>query len=558
VQSGQEISAPYYWNIAPNRDATLYPTIMSRRGIDMAGDFRYLEPSYSGTVRGDYLPNDQLRDMDRWGISAQHAQPYLPLPLLGNSSLNLNINRVSDDNYWKDFAGASSSLTQRLLSNDATLGWNWSGVTMSARAQRWQVLQDASSPIVPPYDSAPQLTARYDRPDLWGGLDTQLRADYTHFTHSIDDLVRTSFPTTPEVVQPDGQRSYLLGQVSRTWQAPGWFVTPKAQAQMRYYSFDTPLATNSLDSASVTVPTASLDSGLIFERPASVFGHGFTQTLEPRAFYVYTPYRNQNYLPNYDSAQLDFNFASIYSENPYSGNDRIADNNLLTLGATTRFLDSESGAEAARFAVAQRLRFQDQQVVLPGQTTPISDRLSDSLFGASLSYVPQWSFDSFMQYNFKYKQSIRSTLGARYNPGDYRTVSFGYSRQQGQSEQIDLGWQWPLNNLWGDRGLNLGRGQGQGPGRWYSVGRLDYSLRDAALIDGIMGLEYDAGCWIGRIVMQRTQTGTDVNKRLLFQLEFVGFSRLGSSPLETLKQNIPRYQFLRERVTTPSRFSNYD
>jgi LPS-assembly protein len=197
-------------------------------------------------------------------------------------------------------------------------------------------------------------------------------------------------------------------------------------------------------------------------------------------------------------------------------------------------------------------------VVLPGQTSPISDRLSDSLFGASVTYMPKWSVDGFLQYNFKYNQSIRSTFGVRYSPGNYRTVSLGYRRQQGQSEQVDLGWQWPINDLWGDRGQDLGAGRGQGPGRWYSVGRLDYSLRDSALVDGVIGLEYDAGCWIGRIVLEHTQTGADVNKRLLFQLEFVGFSRLGSSPLDTLKQNIPRYQFLREQVSTPSRFSNYD
>jgi LPS-assembly protein len=556
-RSGLELTLPYYWNIAPNRDATLYPTLMTRRGIDLAGEFRYLEPTYQGLLRGDYLPNDRLRNQDRWGFSAQHTQSSLRIPVLGPTSLNLNLNRVSDDNYWQDFSRSTASLTQRLLVNDGTLGWNWGPVNFSGRVQRWQTLQDPASPIVPPYDRSPELTARYGKNNFWRGFDSNVEADYTHFTHAIPDVVRTTFPTQQEVTQPDAQRSYVFAQIARPWQAPGWFIIPKAQVHSRYYAFDQPLVTGQTDAA-VTVPTFSLDSGLVLERKTSLLGRNFVQTLEPRAFYVYTPFRDQNYLPNYDSAQLDFNAATIFSENQYGGNDRIADNNLLTVGANTRFLDPDTGAEAARFAVAQRYRFSDQRVVVPGQPTPISERLSDVLFGASLAYSPKWSADAVMQYNFHASQSVRSTLGVRYNPGSYRVLSVAYRRQQGISEQWDIGWQWPINDLWGDKGQDLGAGRGQGEGRWYSVGRLNYSVRDAALVDGIAGLEYDAGCWIGRVVLERMQAGTAINKRILFQIEFVGFAKLGSNPLQTLKQNIPRYQFLRERVTTPSRFSNYD
>jgi LPS-assembly protein len=296
----------------------------------------------------------------------------------------------------------------------------------------------------------------------------------------------------------------------------------------------------------------------VFERDARFFGRNFRQTLEPRAFYVNTPFREQNFLPNYDSAPTDFNFATIYTENAFGGNDRISDNNLLTLGATTRLLDPDTGAEAARFGVAQRLRFKDQRVTLPGGT-PVSERLSDILFGASVNWVPQWSTDATVQYNPKTSQSIRSTIGARYSPSNYRVVSAAYRLQRGQSEQIDVGWQWPINDLWGDKGQNLGPGMGEGEGRWYSVGRLNYSLQDRKLVDAVVGLEYDAGCWLGRVVVERLQSSTtSANKRILFQLEFVGFTRLGSNALQSLKQNIPRYQYLREQTTSPSRFSNYD
>jgi LPS-assembly protein len=565
-KSGVEITLPYYWNLAPNRDATIYPTLMSKRGVDLGAEFRYLEPTYNGLARGNYLANDRLRNKDRWGFTGQHTQTGLSLPGLGVSSLSLNLNRVSDDDYWRDFSRNTASLTQRLLANDGILNWSWYDVGMTARTLRWQTLQDltdTSTAIIPPYNRSPEFTARQTKSNLVGGLETYVEADYTHFTHSVSDELRGLFPTTPEATQPNAHRSYALLQVSRPWQAPGWFVIPKAQLHTRHYSFDAPTAIGQ-ESAAVTVPTLSVDSGLVFERSTRLFGRSFLQTLEPRAFYVYTPFRDQNNLPNYDSGLNDFNFATVYTENAFGGNDRIADNNLLTLGAATRLLDPDTGAEAARFAMAQRLRFKDQRVILPGGT-PVSERLSDVLFGASVNFVPQWSADTTIQFNPKTHQSIRETAGVRYNPRLYHVVSVAYRLQRatiaGQegSEQIDIGWQWPLNDLWGDKGQDLGPGRGEGEGRWYSVGRMNVSLVDKRIVDGVLGLEYDAGCWLGRIVVERLQAGTNnSNKRILFQLEFVGFSRLGSNALQALKENIPRYQFLRERTTAPSRFSNYD
>ena len=545
--NGVELTVPYYWNIAPNRDATFYPALMSKRGIDLGGEFRYLERGYEGKLRANYMPSDTLRDRDRWGYSFTHAGSLTtPFAALGGLGLNLNLNRVSDDNYWRDFARAGSSLTQRLLASDGSLSWSRGNLSLTVRALTWQTLQDVASPIVPPYDRLPQVVARYGRSNLAGGLDASVEADYTQF-HSERTLTG----------QPNAKRTYTLARVSRPWQAPGWFFTPKLQMHATNYQFDAPLA-NGETNVTRVVPTVSLDGGLLFERDARFFGRAFRQTLEPRAFYVHTPFRDQSLLPNYDSAPTDFNFATIYTENAFGGNDRISDNNLLTLGATTRLLDPATGAEAARFGVAQRLRFKDQNVTLPGGT-PVSERLSDILFGASVNWVPQWSTDATVQYNPKTRQSIRSTIGARYNPGNYRVISAAYRLQRGSSEQLDVGWQWPINDLWGDKGQNLGPGMGQGEGRWYSVGRLNYSLQDRKLVDAVVGLEYDAGCWLGRVVVERLQSSTSSsNKRILFQLEFVGFTRLGSSALQSLRENIPRYQYLREQVTSPSRFSNYD
>jgi LPS-assembly protein len=545
--SGVEVMAPYYWNIAPNRDATFFPSVATKRGLNVGGEFRYLEKDYAGTARLDLSPYDKLRGTSRWGLATSHSGTIdTGLASVGSLALNLSLNRVSDDNYWSDFPRATSTLTQRLLANDAGLSWSQGPFSLNTRVLKWQTLQVASAPIIPPYDRLPQVTGRYTRSNV-AGLDISTELDFTQF--------RSQQALT---LQPNAQRSYALAQVSRPWTAPGYFFTPKLQLHTTSYKFDSALA-NGDTRAQRVVPTASLDTGLIFERDTQYFGRKFSQTLEPRAFYTYTPFRDQSNLPNYDSGANDFNFATIYTENSFVGNDRFADNNLLTVGATSRLLDPNTGAEAARFAFAQRIRFSDQNVTLPGGTADTS-RLSDMLFGTTINWSPAWSTDAIVQYNPKTRRSERSTLSARYTPSDYRVLSAAYRFTKDVSEQVDFGWQWPLNDLWGDKGKNLGPGAGQGEGRWYSVGRLNYSLQDRKIVDTVLGFEYDAGCWLGRVVFERLQTTTSTaNKRLLFQLEFVGFARVGSNPLKALKDNVPRYQYLREKITTnPSRFSNYD
>ncbi|SFC71888.1 LPS-assembly protein [Polaromonas sp. OV174] len=550
--NGFELRQPYYFDIAPNRDATFSPAILSKRGVDLAGEFRYLEPGYKGELRANVLPGDKLRGRDRWSYALQHAGVIdTGLPSVGALGLNLNLNKVSDNDYWRDFPVATGATTQRLLTQDATLTWGRGYFSTSMRALKWQTLQDVNSPIIPPYDRLPQLTAAYTRVDaplagLGSGFDWSMDGDYTRF--SADSRLTN---------QPNSERAFGRLQISRPWLSAAGFITPKVQLHATSYRFDAPLA-NGATTASRVVPTFSLDSGLQFERHADYFGRSFTQTLEPRAFYVRTPFRDQSLLPNYDSGANGFNFAAVFTENSFVGNDRISDANLLTLGVTSRLLDPDTGAEAVRFGVAQRLRFDNQNVTLPGGL-PITDRISDLLVGATVNWVPQWSFDSTVQYTPKLKQSELSSVSVRYNPGNYRVISAAYRFQRGISEQVDVGWQWPINDLWGDKGRELGAGMGQGGGRYYGVGRLNYSMLDKKLVDAIVGVEYDGCCWIGRVVLQRSQNGTAAsNTRILFQLELVGFSRLGSSPLETLKSNVPRYQYLREKISTPSRFTTYD
>lgn len=540
-RSGIEYAQPLYWNIAPNRDATINAAVKSKRGVSLGGEFRYLEPHYKGQVAVDWMPNDTLRDRQRWSLSGQH-QGQLDSPI-GGLGLNLNLQRVSDDNYWRDFPRATQPLRQRLLPGDAQLNWAQADQSARLRVLKWQTLQDPAAPILPPYDRMPQLQWRYAPTALGGGLEGSVELDTTRF-EAANAVLRN---------QANGQRSYALAQIRRPFVRPGGFITPRLQLHTTHYELDGAMA-NGSRSASRSLPTFSLDSGLVFERNASYLGRNFVQTLEPRAFYTYTPFRDQSALPVYDSAANDFNFATIYTENAYGGQDRLADNNLLTVGASTRLLDPGTGAEAARFGIAQRVRFSDQKVTLPGEA-PLNERLSDLMLGAGLQWTSAWSLDSTVQYNPKTNRSIRSTIGTRYRAGPYQTLNVAYRLQRNLSEQLQVGWQWPLTGSRGDAPKGDAR-------RWYTVGRLNYSLQDRKFVDTVVGLEYDSCCWIGRVVLERLQSGliTSANTRLLFQVEFVGFSRLslGSSPLETLRRNVPGYELLREDVRTPSRFSQYD
>ncbi len=550
--SGLMVNQPYYFDLAPNRDATFSPTVMSKRGIELGGEYRYLERDYRGRLRGTFMPGDMLRQRDRWSYVLEHGgELNTGLAAIGSVGLSLNLNRVSDDNFWRDFPRIGVAAPQRLLTNDVVASWGKGYFTSSISALKWQILQDPLSPIVPPYDRLPQVATAYTRVNVpiagLKGFDWSLSSDFTRFSAN-------RWLTG----QPNSDRAVGIAKISLPWIAPSGFITPKLQLHATTYRFDSPLVNGNL-SASRIVPTFSLDSGLQFERKATILGHELTQTLEPRAFYVRTPYRDQSLLPNYDSGLNGFNFATVFTENAFVGNDRISDSNLLTLGVTSRLLNPDSGAEAVRVGVAQRLRFSDQNVVLRPEDLPVTDRISDVLFGSSINWNPRWAFDGTVQYNPKLRVSERSTFGVRYNPGPYRVISASLRRQRDISNSVDVGWQWPINDLWGDKGKDLGAGRGQGGGRYYSVGRLNYSVPDKKLVDAVVGLEYDGCCWISRVVLQRTQTGVAVaTTRLLFQLELIGFSRLGVSPLEVLKQNIPRYQLLRDQVTAPSRFTNYD
>lgn len=560
-RSGVELAVPYYWNIAPNRDATLTPRVLTRRGLGLDAEFRYLDSRYEGTLGAEVLPFDRAADRSRHALSWQHEGA-----VLRDTRYWADVVRVSDDDWWKDFPDAGRSLAPRLLAQqggvETPFGVPGGSGLAYARVQQWQVLQGSEQRVTAPYQRSPQVGLRLD--SRLRGMEATLTSEYNRF----------SLPTgEADPSRALGERWHAEGAVSLPWRAPGWWVVPRVALHTTQYRLDEPLP-DGRQRPSRTVPTFSVDSGLTFERETEGFGRSLRQTLEPRLMYVNTPFRDQTGLPNFDSAGRDFNFTSIFSENAFSGVDRVSDAHQITAGATTRLFDTRDGAEVLRLGAVQRYLLREQRVAPQADGSvdgpPLEQRFSDVLLLGSTSVLPNWTLDASTQYSADSSRPVRSVLAARYSPGPFRTVGITYRYARELSEQLELGWQWPLRlsgeptpaaALAGASAVGAAaaaRGNGC-TGNWYTVGRVNYSQKDARLTDALLGFEYDAGCWIMRVVGEQLSIGrSEATRRLLVQLELVGLSRLGSNPLQVLKDNIPGYRLLRDEPRRPSEPSPYD
>ncbi len=542
TKTGLQVAVPYYWNIAPNRDATFTPSVITKRGFGLDSEFRYLAPKYAGQLNLDLLPEDRLYGATRGSLQFNHeGRPW------AGGYYEAKAYRVTDDDYWKDFPGRTGYLTPRLLPIDINGTQRYSSAkygdwTSYARVHRWQVLQDMNPAdrIDAPYDRAPQVGVRTRQP-LVGGMQFEFQTEVNRFTNP-DGYVTL----TPGIDRPTGTRFHALGAVSRPWVTPGWTLVPKLSLNAASYAIEQETGTGKLRSHDQrAIPTFSLDSAWTLERDSTWFGRAMRQTLEPRVLYVRTPYRAQDALPNFDSAGKDFNFDSIYTANDFSGVDRVSDANQLTAGVTSRLLEANTGAELMRVGIAQRFLFSDQRLTADGE--PVTQRLSDVLLLASTSVVPNWRFDSALQYSPETDRVQRAILGARWSPGAYRTLSAVYRLKRGESEQVELGWQWPVYGP-----APGSRRAGECRGTWYSVGRVNYSVLESRVTDSVLGVEYDAGCWVGRLVAKRLSTSqAEATTQIGFEIEFVGLSRLGTNPLQVLKDNVPGYRMLRDDPSTP-------
>ncbi len=513
---GGELTVPFYWNIAPEQDAVITPTFMSKRGEQVKTLYRYLGRSYGGQARVEYLPEDKVLGVARTGYSIQHEQRFTPA-----LTAKVDMNHVSDDRYFVDLYSDVRQVSTGNLQRDGYLQYtrefSGTGLSAQARVQRFQTLQDPLAPIVPPYHRVPQLNLTATRNDMGGLIDGALPLEYARFTH--DTLVQ-------------GERVTANPVLSMPFTAPGYFFTPRLGARHARYTLER-AAPGQPETQAVSVPWLSVDSGLVFERDTQWFGEGLRQTLEPRLFYVYAPYRDQSQLPLFDTALADFNYAQLFSENRFVGGDRFGDANQITWALTSRLIN-ERGEERLRATVGQRYYFADERVGLTASTVLRTSPESDWLTSVGGRFARHWSFDGTLQYNPRDSRTERYGLLLRYAPEIAKVLNFSYRFNREQVRQWDLSAQWPVQ------------------GGWYAIGRYNYSLQDDRVLEALGGVEYNGGCWVFRAVYQQVQAATDVtSKAILFQLEFNGLGQIGSNEtLALFRRSVPGYSVTNPRDQT--------
>lgn len=510
TNTGFELTAPYYWNIAPNMDATLTVREMSKRGVQLQGDFRYLEENFSGKDALEYLPNDNQTSQSRYYANLKHQQNF------GNGwSAGYSLEKTSDNKYFSELSTRIITTSRIILPQQFNVDYvdeNW---RFNALAQKFQTLDNKTYP----YERLPQMTLNGDK--YFGDTKANLYTQLVAFDINKNSPNQATLPT--------GTRLTLYPSISLPMSRPYGYITPKLGVHYTNYALNN--VANNLESQQRTLPIFSLDSGLYFDRAFKVGPRDYTQTLEPRVFYAYIPYKNQSNIPVFDTGEADLNFSTLFRENRFTGNDLVNDANQLSYALTTRLIETDTGAQRLSASIGQRYYFNSPKVTVPRAALNQSNS-SDIVAGLSANLRSSWRVDTFLQYSTQNSNAVRTTLSSRYNPEPGKTFNLSYSYKPdlvGEAvssgiNQFDVSAQWPL---------------GQG---WYGVGRANYSLKENQIIETLAGVEYNAGCWQTRTVIQRVSTATaQANYALFFQLELGGLASIGTNPLSIIKRSIPGY-----------------
>lgn len=524
TRSGVEFVLPYYWNIAPDKDATITPRLLGKRGMQLMGEYRYLSENYSGEDSIEFLPNDNQAGRDRWLARIQHHHQF------GNGwSGWINLERVSDDQYFSDLS-TNIAVTSRVnLPQEGYLNYQGEVWNFSAMAQQFQTLDDLSYP----YERLPQLILTGHKE--WDFAIGNLYAQWSRFDHADGAPVTTAIvPGATLTTAVTGERLVAYPNISLPVERSYGYITPKLGLHYTRYSLNDPEywlnANPSIDPASKyqsdtrLLPIFSVDGGVYFDRDFRVVKNMYTQTLEPRFFYVYIPYRDQSQLPVFDTTEADLNLTTLFSENQFSGNDRINDANQLTLALTTQLIEQRTGIQRLTATVGQRFYFNDRRVILPGGEAR-TDSASEIVSALTARLRSHWNANIVWLYDTDEDRTAKANIGASYYPEPGKVLNLDYRYTRERLEHIDISTEWPLGR------------------NWYGLARWNYSLAESRPIEGLLGAEYNAGCWQARTVLHRVETATaKTNYAFFFQLELGGMASIGTSPLSLLRRSIPGYQ----------------
>lgn len=511
-RSGVDITVPYYLNLAANYDATLFPRLLTKRGVLLGVETRYLLENAHGVNSFEVLPYDREIDDSRWSVALSNKYS-----VNDSTQIGMTVVRVSDNDFFRDLSNNIGITSLTNLNAEAWLTTQHEHWDAEFRIQSYQTLQDSTAdPVIPPYERQPfaRLGLKQSLPS---GLEFRMETQATRFV-------------SQDAIQPNGSRVMAYPTLRLPLVSTYGFLVPQAGWSSTYYWLDDKQPQQNI---SRNLPILSVDSGLTFDRPFHFSGTDYVQSLEPRAYYVYAPYRYQDNIPVFDTAQMEFSYAQMFTENQFVGYDRINDANQLTLALTSRFTEASSGLERLQFTLGQRYYFVAQEVTLPG-VPPRTSNSSDLLAAVSGQISNDWRYAANWQYDTQTNSTYRQNLGVSYQPGNGHALNFGYRFIDQSTNQIDVSGQWPLSQ------------------RLYGMFRYNYSFEDNKLIEGLAGLEYNGGCWALRGVIQRLATKEDQSTDAFFlQLELNGMGRLGANPLDVLKHSVPGYRTTNEFLQNP-------
>ncbi|HJX16958.1 MAG TPA: LPS-assembly protein LptD [Acidiferrobacterales bacterium] len=488
------LNVPYYFNLAPNYDDTITLRLLGKHGAQALNEFRYLGANFSGGLNLEYLPNDMSTGTDREALAFRHAHTLSPL-----WSASTDIQWASDSSYFIDLGSSITESARTHLPRSLRLDYGDSIWRFSARAFTYQTL-DITIPLADePYQRLPQLILTANSPNGPNRPHGALESEWVNF-YRQDSVT--------------GQRLDLQPSMSLPLHTAYFYFTPKAAYRYTSWRLDNTSADESPDRG---LPIYSLDSGLAFEREGRLGGQAYTQTLEPRVYYIYIPYKNQDSLPVFDAALPAFSFYNFFRENRFTGADRVGDANQLTAAVTSRFLLPGSGVEQARVSFGQVQYFADQQVNLPPGT--VTQTRSDLIGEATARLGQPWYVRAGVQWDNKESEMRRSSYYLHYRPQSDRIVNLGYRYTNDLERLVDISAQWPLST------------------RWTGVARWNYSLPESLTVQAYAGLQYASCCWaIRTIASHRQQPDGSVDNSVLFEFELSGFAKMGETEESPLKQ----------------------
>ena len=524
TETGFDLQTPYYWNISPGRDATIIPRYMAERGIQLNGEYRYLYESGHGEVQVGFLNSDDLRNNgddinpfygeDRKQFTFKHTSTFE-----SRWSNEIDYNYVSDDAYLEDFGSNLTLASTTHLNRRFDLRYGGDNWRFTGRLQGYQTITGAQKH----YQRLPQLILEGSYPDQALGLSYGLRTEYSDFDHDI---------------RVDGQRFDIEPSVSLPLQTASTFFTPRVAVKYTQYRLDENDDTITNDSPSRTLPFVSVDSGVFFERDMTLSDTNYIQTLEPRAFYLYIPERNQGDIPIFDSSLRTFNFGQLFSHDRFSGTDRVGDANQLSLAVTSRVLDAQTGREKFRVSLGQIQYFRDRDVVLPRGTEGTRSG-SDFVAEVAAEVAKNWTARGEIQWSENWDASNYSAAQVRYRSDDGKILNLSHRyRRDDEStpegpeddeltpkglEQVDVSGRLPLNK------------------QWSVVGRYYRSIRDGKLLEGLAGVEYQSCCWSTRLVVRdyiNDVSDEDRNLAILLQIELKGLGNFGQKTDSLLEKSI--------------------